>query len=350
MVENAGMTSNGAQGDPTSALSHHGGAINAARALYPDAQQPWVDLSTGINPVPYPVGQIPASAFCRLPEASEIAALEQRARAAYGAPDAADIVAAPGTQTILQWLPRLFPAKRVGILTPTYSEHQKCWRANGAQVLAAGSLAEAQDCDAIVVVNPNNPDGRVFTPGDLAQAGERLAARNGMLIVDEAFMEAIPQNLSLAPFLPAGRAIVLRSFGKIYGLAGLRLGFAIAPHFLGARLREALGPWAVSGPAVDIGRRALADLRWRTATLQRLLDDAARLDALLRDAGFEVIGGTALFRLAGRTDAQAWFQRLCRAGVLTRPFADHPDRLRFGLPKQPAEWERLTTALSHGLS
>jgi cobalamin biosynthetic protein CobC len=199
--------------------------------------------------------------------------------------------------------------------------------------------------DVAIVVNPNNPDGRIISRAALLDLHARLARHAGVLIVDEAFADFDAKKESLAPSLPTSRAVVLRSFGKAYGLAGLRLGFALASPDMVPSLRAALGPWPVSGPAIAIGIRALADSDWREAMRARLGGDAARLDALLHGAGWRIIGGTRLFRLAAHADARASFDRLLVAGILTRPFVDAPDRLRFGIPGDENAWERLATAL-----
>jgi cobalamin biosynthetic protein CobC len=322
-------------------LGYHGGNINAAKCLFPNAPEPWIDLSTGINPEPYPVGTIPASAWSRLPQPAELAALAAAARAAYGAKPGIGVVAAPGTQALIQWLPRIFPARRVGVLGFTYHEHEASWLAAGADVVTVAALADLAAFDVAVVVNPNNPDGRLLTPAELTAIAGMLARRGGRLIVDEAFMDVMGRQDSLVPHLPEAGAVVLRSFGKVYGLAGLRLGFAAASAEDCRRLREAIGPWAVSGPAIEIGRRALMDERWLAETVARLQDEANRLDRLLRSAGFDVLGGTPLFRLARHDEAAAWFGRLCQAGILTRPFRAKPDWLRFGVPHGQAEWQRL---------
>jgi cobalamin biosynthetic protein CobC len=326
-------------------LRYHGGNINAARQLFPDAPEPWIDLSTGINPVPYPVGTVAPSTWSRLPEAAELAGLEAAARAAYGATPSTSIVAAPGTQALIQWLPRIFPARRVGVLGFTYQEHETCWRAIGADVTTVTALSDLAAFDVGLVVSPNNPDGRTFAPDDLAEIAGRLARRDGRLIVDEAFMDVLGRQSSLVPRLPAEGAIVLRSFGKAYGLAGLRLGFAAASSADCALLRGAIGPWAVSGPAIEVGRRALKDDAWLAETVGRLHDEVARLDELLQSAGFQVVGGTPLFRLAQQNNVAPWFEHLCRAGILTRPFQAKSDWLRFGIPHMPKHWERLKAAL-----
>jgi cobalamin biosynthesis protein CobC len=326
-------------------LWYHGGNLGAAMRLFPAAPTPWIDLSTGINPVPFPVGILPEQVWTRLPEPSDVEALESAARLAYGAPSSAHLVAAPGTQALIQWLPRLFPARRVGILDDTYNEHANCWRQAGASVAIVTALDHLASFDVGVVVNPNNPDGRIADPVALIELARTLGRRGARLIVDEAFMDFEPPSRSLMPRQPAAGTIVLRSFGKAYGLAGLRLGFASGSAEDCARLRGALGPWAVSGPAIEIGRRALGDEAWRARTAMRLSDHAVRLDAVLRCAGFDIVGGTTLFRLGCHAEAGSVFDRLCGAGILTRPFRDRPNLLRFGIPHGPRVWDRLTEAL-----
>jgi cobalamin biosynthetic protein CobC len=332
--------------EEAAALRYHGGNINAARRLFPQAPEPWIDLSTGINAVPYPVDGIAPDAWTRLPDLAALDALESAARAAYGAQQSVGVVAAAGAQSLIQWLPRIFPARRVGVLGFTYREHETSWRASGADVVTVRSLPDLAALDVGVVVNPNNPDGRKFASEDLAEIAGALARRGGRLIVDEAFMDLLGRQESLIPHLPVPGVIVLRSLGKVYGLAGLRLGFAVASVDDCARVRAALGPWSVSGPAIEIGRRALADDTWLAATALRLHEEASRLDRLLQFADLEIAGATPLFRLVQTDYTPALFGRLCRAGILTRPFLDRPDWLRFGIPHAPAEWKRLEAVLS----
>ena len=199
--------------------------------------------------------------------------------------------------------------------------------------------------DVAIVVNPNNPDGRITPRVALLDLHERLAPRGGVLIVDEAFADFDAESESLAPMLPSRGAVVLRSFGKAYGLAGLRLGFALASPDIVPSLRAALGPWPVSGPAIAIGGRALADSDWLEATRARLGKDTARLDALLHEAGWRIVGGTRLFRLAAHAEARDAFERLLAAGILARPFSTPADWLRFGIPGDENAWERLAVAL-----
>lgn len=335
------MTAHSAIGAPP--LVAHGGRLDAARRLFPDAPQPWIDLSTGVNPRAYPLPPLADEVFTRLPDDDAFAALDGAARKAYGAPAGADVVPGGGAQAFIQMLPRFVPAKRVAILGFTYAEHAVCWAAMGAQVDTVETLDALANADVGVIVNPNNPDGRVVGPQDILSAAAQMSQR-GLLIVDESFMDFTPEA-SVARFAQNESLLVLRSFGKAYGLPGLRLGFALCSRARGAKLRAALGPWAVSGPALSIGARALADQAWRIGAARACTGDAARLDALLTKARFQIVGGTTLFRLAAHPQASRWFAYLAARGILTRAFADRPDWLRFGLPPNESAWARLAAAL-----
>jgi cobalamin biosynthetic protein CobC len=319
----------------------HGGAVDAAARVFGIASDRWLDLSTGINPVPYPLPAIAADRWHRLPDASLEAHARAAASAYYGAPDPDRVVPVPGTQAAIQWLPRLFAPTTVAIVAPTYAEHRRAWAAAGHAVRLVGGIDAVGDTGVVVLVNPNNPDGRTTAAAAIGD----LVDRGTAVVVDEAFADTAP-DASVARRCERPGLIVLRSFGKFFGLAGLRLGFVIADRDAAKRLAEALGPWAVSGPALAIGAAALADARWIAATRTRLEADTRRLDAVLDAAGVPVIGGTTLFRLAEHARAAALFDRLARAGVLVRAFAERPTWLRFGIPAGDAQFDRLAAALA----
>jgi cobalamin biosynthetic protein CobC len=327
---------------------YHGGDLAAARILFPDAPEPWLDLSTGVNPNPYPLPSLSPEAWTRLPDRAALARLESIAAQRYRAADETGVIAAPGAQALIQLLPQLFRAATVGILGFTYGEYEQIWRAAGAEVASVDAIDQLDGCDVAIVVNPNNPNGRLIPPERLATLAGVLARRRGALVVDEAFMDAEPAESSLAAALPQG-AIVLRSFGKIYGLAGLRLGFAVANPGDAARLRALLGPWPVSGAAIEIGTAALADEAWLASTIATLRALTVVLDRLLVRHGFAMVGGAPLFRLAAHTKAPTFFETLGRQGVLVRRFPAKSDWLRFGLPPDEAGFARLDEALFRAL-
>jgi cobalamin biosynthetic protein CobC len=322
----------------------HGGDLDVARAQFPEAPEPWIDLSTGINPEPYPVPELDLAAWSRLPQPSQDLALRRAAAHRYGADEIALVVPAPGTQSLIQLIPRLVGQSRVAILGPTYAEHAAAWRREGHDVVDVRDIGTTAGASVVVVVNPNNPTGRVVPAGELRACAAALHRQGGLLVVDEAFADVMPRGVSIVPALPRA-TIVLRSFGKTYGLAGLRLGFAIAHEQTAARLRDHLGPWCVSVPAMTIGIAALSDDGWLEASIARLESKCRRLDGLLETCGCSIVGGTPLFRLASHASASRVADALGRHGIHVRRFAEHPTWLRLGLPGSEQAWHRLEHAL-----
>lgn len=321
----------------------HGGRLAAAMAAYPRAPRPWLDLSTGINPEPWRGPRAPYELLSRLPDPLRIAELEAAAAVAFGVADAARVVAVAGAEAGLRLLPRVLGADAVDVVSPTYSSHEAAWRSGLAQVFRiTAERIRASAADVLLLVNPNNPDGHAVDRDLLEAVVVSRARRRLWTVVDESFVETRPE-LSVAG-VASDRLVVLRSFGKFYGLPGLRLGFVIAPPELAVRLREVQGEWPVSAEAAFMGIKAYGDMAWREAMRDSLARDAADLDDLLEARGLRVLGGTSLFRLASAPDACAVFKGLCRAGVLTRPFARREEWIRFGLPRRE-DFARLDLAL-----
>lgn len=320
-------------------MREHGGNLDLAQQRFGGRAEDWIDLSTGINRLPYPVGEVSARAWSALPSRAEIEALHQAARHAYHT--RAAIVALGGAQAAIQLLPQLAPRGCARILAPTYNEYAGVLSAAGWDVAEAGDLDALAGADLAVVVNPNNPDGRSFAPKDLLA----LLPRVGRLVIDESFADAVPQ-LSLASEADRPGLLILRSFGKFYGLAGLRLGFALGNASDIGKLSAMSGPWPVSGAAIAIGSRALRDNAWAKATSARLVRDCARLDDMVQSQGWRLVGGAPLFRLYETPGALAAQEKLARGQIWSRVFAQKPTWLRLGLPGSEAEWTRLAEVLA----
>lgn len=322
-------------------MLEHGGRLRKAALDYGIAEADWLDLSSGLAPWPFAVPQIPLRAWARLPEADD--GLEQAACDYYGA---SQVLPVAGSQMAIQLLPRLRRAGKVGVLSPCYAEHAEAWRRSGyivREVLEQEVEFFLDSLDVLVVVNPNNPTGLSLTPARLLDWHARLAQRGGWLVVDEAFMDNTPQ-LSLASHTHQVGLIVLRSFGKFFGLAGVRLGFVLAERKLLRLLAEQVGPWAVSGPTRVLGQACLQDTEAHTR--QRIRSDEAseRLALLLERYGFNPHGGCALFQWLITEHAPALHEFMARRGILLRIFT-HNSSLRFGLPANAAEEARLEQAL-----
>jgi cobalamin biosynthesis protein CobC len=305
----------------------HGGGIDAAAAQYGGSRADWIDLSTGINPVPFPIGNLPTDSWTALPDATAQQALIHAARRFWQIQGDAAVLAAPGASALIAQIPMLRPAGSVDIPQPTYNEH---W----AAFQAAGWQQTTDMPDARVLVHPNNPTGDWHSTDALTAP---------MTVVDESFCDIAPDR-SLLTETPRPGLIVLKSFGKFWGLAGLRLGFAIGHPDDISQLAQILGPWPVSGPALHIGTQALQDTTWAETTRQRLNTDADRLDRLMTGAGATLNGGTPLFRLYHVPDAAQWQDQLARHHIWTRIFPYSRHLIRLGLPA-PQHWTRLEAAL-----
>ncbi len=318
----------------------HGGSLVAAIARFGGVPQDWIDLSTGINPIPYPAPALPPESLQRLPDPADIARLERLAALSFGAPDHACLALA-GAQAAIQMMPAVTAPGPVAILGPTYSEHAISYKNAGFETIEIPDLsAMSEAVSAVVLVNPNNPDGQLYPPETI----EALAARLPLVIVDESFADPTPETSAMR-LAPRDTLVIQRSFGKFYGLAGLRLGFALGSGATIARLAARAGPWPVSGPALAAGIAAYGDPDWSETTRARLATDRCRLDGLATRAGWRSLGGTDLFGLYDVKDAAAAQSALARAHIWTRRFDHSPGWLRLGLPGPEAHWQRLEAAL-----
>ena len=304
----------------------HGGGLDAAIARFGGVRADWLDLSTGINPVPYPMPTLPNDAWTALPDEAAFTRLYALARSFWNVPHEAAIIGATGASAVIAALPRVIPQGEVCIPGPTYNEH-------GAAFAASGWRLGQDPSHVMVAVHPNNPDGHIWKVTDLDAT---------YTVIDESFCDIAPDQ-SLIHLATRSGTVVLKSFGKFWGLAGLRLGFAVGDPMIIAKLTDLLGPWQISGPALAIGAEALADPAWAAETRLRLASDAVRMDTLLTNNGAELVGGTALFRLYKVEDAKVAQDQLAKHRVWSRVFPYAPDWLRLGLPA-PDRWAQLEAA------
>ena len=324
-------------------MLEHGGKLIQAARRYNIPIEDWLDLSTGLNPRPWPVTRIPIDSWSRLPEEDD--GLLQAACSYYGSEH---LLPVAGSQTAIQALPRLRKQpSRIAILDPAYAEHAHAWQTAGFTIIPVSSAEidkAAKHHDVIVLVNPNNPTGERFSVEQCLHWQSQLQQRDGWLVVDEAFIDSTPENSLVAHTHQKG-LIVLRSLGKFFGLAGVRVGFVFAESTLLTHLSDMLGPWPISGPSRFVARLALLDTEWHTETREYLNHHAEpRLHKLLDAQGHTPSGGSALFQWVKTIDACIIHEQLARSGILTRLF-HQPASLRFGLPEAEQQWLRLEQAL-----
>lgn len=328
----------------SSSFHRHGGRLDAAMATFRGAPAPWLDLSTGINPRAWSPPRLLAVDPRPLPSVTALGLLEAAAASFFGC-DPALVVAIPGSEIALRLLRAMELPRPIIAMAPSYGTH-----ADVADEAITGASLEisSRGAGTMLLANPNNPDGSLYRPSDLMAVAARLGRTAGALVVDEAFADVDPEH-SVLPLLAGDTPItVLRSFGKFFGLAGVRLGFLIGQPDIVRQLRELLGDWPVSAQAIAWGTGAYGDGAWIAETRAWLTVQAARLDAVLLRHGLPARGACPLFRLVEHEEAPAIFDRLARCGILTRPFAAHPRWLRFGLPGDDTALDRLDRALERG--
>lgn len=322
-------------------MLEHGGNLEQAMLRFGGTPGDWLDLSTGINPHGYLALPLSATAWHRLPSLDH--GLSRAACKFYGAPL---VLPVAGTQMAIQGLPQCRPAGKVVVASPCYAEHAQQWRRHGHDVLEvrfAQLDAVIDDCDVLVICNPNNPTGETIAPQRLLDWSSRLARRGGWLVVDQAFADIDPAY-SVAAWSDRPGLIVLHSIGKFFGLAGLRLGFVSADSTILKALQELLGPWIVSEPVQALGRAALEDAVWQSRTRLRLLEDGRRLETLLNRHGIWC-SGCALFQWWPEAAAEELCRHMSERRIWVRLFTDAARGIRIGLPDNNEAWQRLEQAL-----
>ncbi len=323
---------------------YHGGRLDLAVGEYGGNRSGWLDLSTGINPHAYPVTNLPDDVWIKLPDSKAEQDMLDAARRYFNVRDGSGIVAGNGTQALIELLPRALPLKKIAIVSPTYGEHAFAWKKAGADVVEMGQGETVPaDCDGLLIVNPNNPDGHLYEVERLVEYAAEMAKRGGYLIVDEAFCDSFPRASIVSQI--EENMLVYRSFGKFFGLAGLRLGLLIARKEITGKLIEMLGPWSVSGPALEIGKRAFKDHQWTHDMRLRLQEQSAKQAKMLQGCGLEIAGINPLFIYTAHPRSNEIYHFLAKRHILVRPFPAMKERLRFGLCADSGELERLEDAL-----
>ncbi len=331
----------------------HGGERAIIRERYPDVTGQWIDLSTGVNPIAYPwIDKISKSELNEvsgfLPDQDLVTACRDAWTGYLGANNPNDWCLAAGSQSVINLFPQLFPDHSVCLPDPTYGEHVRVWLNEDRSItrFTSGDIEnfEFPSHAVVIITNPNNPDGRCYAPYDLLDLAASLKAKDSYLVIDEAFCDGAPEQ-SLATFSLPDNVLIMRSFGKFFGLAGLRIGCVRAAPELRKKLQTLLGPWPVNGVALLVAQYALLDAPWIETTRERLRSNSDRLNSILTRNGLEVIGSTDLFNLVSSDNAEQIADHLAHHAIYTRTFLEHKNHIRFGLPADDEGFLRLNSAL-----
>lgn len=326
----------------TGAFTWHGGRLSDARAHYGESGEPWIDLSTGVSPFPWSGVNGIAPDWQALPDPAKLKTLEAKAAQYYGVhPD--NICTVPGSEAGLRLLDPIL-AMPAYYFTPCYRTHADIFP--DSRAITGFHMPERPS--AMLLANPNNPDGHVVPRDRLEKWLCALEETESWLIIDEAFADPL-SGISMASQVDDNRRLIItRSFGKFFGLAGVRLGFILGPQRIVSAYRKLLGDWPVSDAALDIGIAAYGDQNGIIAMREAIITRAEQLDRILERHGYTPLGHCPLFRLIETGSASALFEKLAHRHILTRPFDENPAWLRFGLPIDEDAMARLDQALAGG--
>ena len=329
---------------------HHGGQLDRIKQGYPDQQLPWVDLSTGISPFSYPIDVDVQSSYQCLPQGHK--KLIAAASSFYGVDNGLPIPGSmwaiqhlplirkvnPNTNTVNDIRPVLLP--RVG-----FNEHAKAWSAWGFNIEYYENMPSTDQLErvqACIVINPNNPTGVHYQKQDLLKVHKKLSDNNAWLIVDEAFMDLTPEHSCIKESWQQD-LIVLRSFGKYFGLPGIRLGSLMASEAVIADAKKLLNEWSINSAAQQVATTAYLDTEWQYEINKRIKVNSARLKKLLESLNM-ISQGSDFFQTHISSNAESMCQHLLRLGVYVR-LLDDQSGIRIGLPREEDHWSRLEAAL-----
>jgi cobalamin biosynthetic protein CobC len=331
-------------------MEHGGNKIQAAR-LFGFQPSEMIDLSTGISPRSYPLdpSQFTTEDLIALPQAEDEQHLVQIMRSTWSVADSADITLGPGSSVLISLLPHLYHGRAHRVLCPNpgYTEHEIAWRDAGFTIVtyAAGEVpaVEFDQVAAIVAVQPGNPMGNIAQVAAWKDLMDQAALHDVMVVMDEAFIDLMPEY-SLAPHLGQKGCVVVRSLGKFYGLAGVRLGAALGHPDDMASMRRQMGPWAVSTMALHYGAQAIADTAWADDQRRWLSERMSSLKSGLADRGVTILGSTNLYCLIEVNEAAQIQEGLAKQGFWTRIFNENPRWIRLGLAVDDDVTARFFTA------
>ncbi len=342
---------------PALTLPRHGGNLEQACKEYGGTLENWLDMSTGISPWHYPTPEIPSSVWQQLPSNSQ--RLIEAASQFYQAP-VHEIAPGAGSQPLIRLIPQFIESSTVALPSLGYQEHAYAWQLAGHQPVFYRNttellaLVENNNVDHAVLINPNNPTGEITPPNTIKSLACNI---NGHLIIDEAFFECIesqhPNSLSAISHSHPN-ITVLRSLGKFFGLAGLRVGFAIGRNELVTQLRRFTQPWPISSAGELIAISALQDSAWHTKQRARIRTHSLVFEHLVSklaaNVGITHTTHTGLFHtLFGAPDNINWLHHaLAKQNIWTRRnnSTDPQAWLRLSLPADTDQFIERTQDLA----
>jgi len=321
----------------------HGGINYAelkAAGMTPEAI---LDFSVCTNPFPPPLRMkeiLSTAAIGQYPD-SETTELRERLSEHLAIPPE-NIIAGSGTTELIRLIALAYfgPVDRVLLFEPTFGDYEIACLIVGAEPVkqslkAADNFAprleetvkllQQHHARGVFICNPNNPTGKYLSRQEVETVLEALG--DGLLILDEAYVNFVPESWAPADLISRGNVIILRSMTKDYALAGLRLGYAIASREIIITLRKVCPPWNVNIMAQKVGTTVLGEADYLAQSKQQISKAKEFLTGELCRLGFQVIPSEAHFFLVKVGNAGEFRTALLKHGILVR------DCSSFGLPE-----------------
>ena len=292
-----------------------------------------IRFDANVPPLPG-VPRVPlGESFARLNDYPEGTYRELReAAAAYAGVSPEQIVPGTGADGLIGLAARTFlgPGRRACVKRPTYPLYAIASGVEGAEVVDDPATA-----DLVWVCNPNNPTGELVEPEEIAALARSLP--DAAVVVDEAYLEY--GGKSVVPLIAeAPNLVALRTLSKAFGLAALRIGYAVASPEIARELDRRRDPAPIAAPAARIGAAALREPR---LDVEETVAERERIRAALSAAGFDCPPSHANFVLVRVDGAAEVADRLEAQGLVVRRF---PDAIRITV-RLPAENDRILAAL-----
>ena len=327
----------------------HGGNLSSIKQVYPEFDGTWLDLSTGVSPYPYDIQNLELNCLTKLPDQDET--LLRAAKQYYGV---ARLLMTPGSIWSIKQLPNLIKNQITNsqhVLVPAsgFSEHRLAWECAGFEVETYEQLPSEEQlmkASVCVVINPNNPTGLMLNKSEMSLLLRKTKAFESFLIMDEAFIDTRPSLSVIGRFNDTwpDHLIVLRSFGKFFGLPGLRLGALVASEDILSKAEDMLGPWGVNSIAQNIAMQAYQDEEWQQEARDRIIAMARLVSNSLAVTGFKIVSSD-LFVTCYTDAANTLWKHLLSFGVYTR-LLDDKTGIRIGLPSNEIELKRLINCIT----
>ncbi len=339
------------------------GRLRGLSPYEPPASGPFVDLTLDANEGMAPenvlenvLTGISAEDLRRYPDTGEL----ERALADTYCIDAERVVVTNGGDDAIERAcgAVLEPGREAVLHHPTFEMIERGVRLAGGEVRSIEWIEGAfpvRECVAaispatslVAIVSPNNPTGSVISFDGMMEV-VRAAARVGALVLaDFAYIEFANEDPTRS-LLDEPNVIVVRTFSKAMGLAGARVGYALASSEVAHWLRTVGGPYPVSSISATIALASLRSAGEQRAFVNNVRSEREELSSLLRTFGYTVLDSQANFVTARFADARFVWNSLASLGIGVRAFASRPELdgfLRITLPGDEAAFDRLVRAL-----